>query len=316
MTPFYVDSHCHVDDAQFDPDRDAVIARARAAGVRYLLAIGGASGPESIDAGLRIAERFADVPSSETLSAPQEHEPEARESPDDWICAAGGVHPHDAAKAEETHFDTLRRLAEHPKFRAIGEIGLDYFSDRSPREVQKQVFIRQLEIAGELGLPVAIHCRDAWPDMRAILRTHWHPGPTGGKPRGILHCFSGTQEDAAELMSGGFMVSFAGNITFKNAEELRAVAREIPLDRLLTETDCPYLAPVPYRGKRNEPAYVREVTRQLAALHNIPEEGMAGRVAENFVQLFGLPFRLPAGPVSQTKAGRPDLPGSSEQKWR
>jgi TatD DNase family protein len=253
-----VDSHAHLDDSDFDPDRDAVITRARAAGVQYLLLIGGANGPESMGAALEIAR--------------------SRE----WTFAAGGVHPHEAAKAEEHHFETLKRLAREPKFLAIGEIGLDYYYDHAPREIQKQVLIRQLELAGELNLPVIIHCRDAWTDLRQGVRSVW-----GGSNRGgILHCFSGTREDAFDLIELGFMVSFAGTLTFKKADELRAVAREVPMDRLLTETDCPYLAPVPYRGKRNEPAYVLETTRELARLRGASESDIGRQLVTNFARFF------------------------------
>ena len=250
----YVDSHCHLDDADFDRDREAVIERARAFGVSSLLTIGGASGPDSMAASVPIAETH------------------------DWIWTAAGIHPHEASKAEERHFDELCRLAQHPKFVAIGEIGLDYHYDHSPRDVQQQVLLRQLELARALKLPVVIHCRDAWSELRDLVRKHWQSAGLGG----ILHCFSGTQEDAFELMDSGFLVSFAGNVTFKKAENLRAVAREIPLDRLLTETDSPYLAPVPYRGKRNEPAFVAEVTRQLAQLHGLSDQELCGQATKNF----------------------------------
>jgi TatD DNase family protein len=249
-----VDSHCHLDDADFDTDRDVVITRAHEAGLRYLLTIGGASGPDSIAASVPLADAH------------------------DWIWTAAGIHPHEASKAEERHFDELRRLARHPKFVAIGEIGLDYYYDHSPRDVQQQVLVQQLELAWELKLPVIIHCRDAWSDLRSLVRSHWQSAGLGG----ILHCFSGTREDAFELMDAGFLVSFAGNITFKKAENLRAVAREIPLDRLLTETDSPYLAPVPYRGKRNEPAFVVEVTRQLASLRQMSVEDLGRQTLQNF----------------------------------
>ena len=278
MTPVLVDSHCHLDDPAFDADRDAVIERARAAGLRYLLSIGGAAGPDHLGSALEIAER---------------HE---------WVYAAAGIHPHEAAKARDSHFEELRRLASRPKLVAIGEIGLDYYYDHSPRDVQQQVLVRQLELAPDLGLPVIIHCRDAWADLRAIIRAHRAPSPgtdvrpggggdSGGEEsgRGILHCFTGTREDARELMGLGFMVSFAGNLTFRKAEGLRATAREIPLDRLLTETDSPYLAPVPHRGKRNEPAYVREVTGELARLHGLGEEEMGAHAVRNFARFFNLP---------------------------
>ncbi len=264
MTQFYVDSHAHLEGSEFDADREEVIARARNAGVRYLLLISGASGPEDMGAALPIAERH------------------------DWIYAAVGVHPHQAGKAQDSHFESLRTLVRHPKVLAVGEIGLDYYYEHSPREAQKQALIRQLELVQEVKLPVIIHCRDAWTDLRKIVRTHWRPSSGLGAPGGILHCFSGSREDAFELMGLGFLVSFAGNVTFKKADDLRAVACEIPLDRLLTETDSPYLAPVPHRGKRNEPAYVREVTRELARLHNLSEEEMGRHAMQNFIRFFHL----------------------------
>lgn len=259
----YVDSHCHLDDSTFDADRDAVIERAHAAGVRYLLTIGGAAGPDHLHESLEIANRH------------------------DWMYAAAGIHPHEAAKASAHHFDELRRLAGHPKFVAIGEIGLDYYYDHSPRDVQKEILVRQLKLARELALPVIIHCRDAWADLREVVRTEWGSGDSATRT-GILHCFTGTHEDALELINLGFLVSFAGNLTFKKADALRAVAREIPLDHLLTETDSPYLAPVPYRGKRNEPAYAREVTRQLAGLHGVDEAAMGEQAIRNFARFFRL----------------------------
>ncbi|MGD0922394.1 MAG: TatD family hydrolase [Terriglobia bacterium] len=255
-----VDSHAHLDDSEFDADRDAVIARARAAGLRYLLAVGGGTGPDKLGASLTIAE------------------------PQDGVYATVGIHPHEAQHFRETHLDEMRALACHPKVVAIGEIGLDYHYDLSPRDTQKQVLIRQLELAREVKLPVVIHCRDAWPDLREITETHWRSSGLGG----ILHCFSGTREDAFQFLSWGFLVSFAGNLTFKKADQLRAVAREIPLHRLLAETDSPYLAPVPYRGKRNEPAYVREVTAALAALRSLTVEEMGEQAVHNFAGFFRL----------------------------
>ncbi len=259
MTQF-LDSHAHLDGSEFDPDRDAVIERARAAGLRYLLVIGGANGPDDMGSSLSLAEGH------------------------DWIYAAAGIHPHEASKAQDVHFDHLRRLARQHKFLAVGEIGLDYYYDHSPREVQQHVLKRQLDLAREVKLPIIIHCRDGWSDLREILRAHWHDAGLGG----ILHCFSGTRADAFELMDCGFLVSFAGNLTFKKAEDLRAVAREIPVERLLTETDSPYLAPAPYRGKRNEPAYVVEVTRQLGVLHDLDGDQMGLQAVQNFARFFHL----------------------------
>jgi len=254
MTRFLLDSHAHLDDSDFDPDRAAVIERARAAGLRYILVAGGGTGPDRLDSPLAIAESH------------------------DWIYASVGIHPHEAQHFTDSHAEKIRQLARHPKVLAVGEIGLDYYYAHSPRDVQKQVLIRQMELARELKLPIIIHCRDAWADLCEIAAAHWRPTGQGG----ILHCFTGSVKDAQTFMELGFLISFAGNLTFKKAENLRDVARLIPLDRVLTETDSPYLAPVPHRGKRNEPAYVRGVTQELARLHNLTEEEIALQVLQNF----------------------------------
>lgn len=260
MPNLLLDSHAHLDHSDFDADRDAVIMRARAAGLQYLLSIGGGDGPDHMDEALSIAKRY------------------------EWIYATVGVHPHEARQAEDRHFDMLRSAVGDPKVVAIGEIGLDYHYDHSPRDVQKRVLIRQLELAREVKLPIVIHCREAWSDLRQIIGEHWARAGFGG----FLHCFSGSREDAVAFLDWGFLLSFAGNLTFKKAEPLRAVAREVPVDRLLSETDSPYLAPAPYRGKRNEPAYVLEVTRELASLHNLSEEDMGRQAVANFARLFRL----------------------------
>ncbi len=260
MSNLLLDSHAHLDHSDFDADRDAVIMRARAAGLQYLLAIGGGDGPDHMDEALSIAKRY------------------------EWIYATVGVHPHEARQAEDRHFDMVRSAAGDPKVVGIGEIGLDFHYDHSPRDVQKRVLIRQLELAREVKLPIVIHCREAWSDMRQIIGDHWARAGIGG----FLHCFSGSREDAVAFLDWGFLLSFAGNLTFKKAEPLRAVAREVPVDRLLSETDSPYLAPAPYRGKRNEPAYVLEVTRELASLHNLSEEDMGRQAVANFARLFRL----------------------------
>jgi TatD DNase family protein len=249
-----------LDDPDFDADRAAVIERARAAGLRYVLAVGGGTGPDNLEAPVALAERH------------------------DWIYATVGVHPHDARHFAEHHAEHIRKLAQRPRVVGIGEIGLDYHYDNSPREIQKRVLIRQLELAQEAKLPIVIHCREAWPDLAEIIQARWKSSGLGG----ILHCFSGARQDAVKFLDWGFQVSFAGNVTYKKAENLREVAREIPLDRLLTETDCPYLAPVPYRGKRNEPAFVIEVARTLAALRHLSAEDFGEIAVWNFERFFGL----------------------------
>ncbi len=272
----FLDSHAHLDAADFDADRDAVIARARDAGLRCVLLIADVTRPESVK---RVRE-MADL--------------------HDEIYWAAGIDPHQSEKARDENFEMLTTVAEHPKFLAVGEIGLDYFYDY-PRDVQTRVFVRQIEIACELRRPIIIHCRDAWADLRRIVREHFLNEPRGADraavseatppaAAGILHCFTGSLEDAQDLIELGFYVSFAGNLTYKKSEDLREVARSLPADRLLVETDSPYLAPLPHRGRRNEPAFVRETTRQLAALHGVDEASLGRQLVNNFAGLFGLPL--------------------------
>jgi TatD DNase family protein len=255
-----IDSHAHIDSADFDADREAMLERARAAGVATILAIG--SGPE-------IEKLGAAIPYAE------KH---------DWIYAAAGIHPHEARHATDAHYAELDRLARHPRAIAWGEIGLDYHYDHSPRDVQANVFRHQLEQARAAKRPVIIHCREAWPDCLKILEEAWRSSGLGG----IFHCFSGTLEEARWGLDMGFLVSFAGNMTYPKSQGLRDVARGIPLDRLLVETDSPYLAPQTHRGKRNEPAFVVDVARTLANVRDLaPDEG-ARVTAENFRRFFGL----------------------------
>jgi TatD DNase family protein len=266
-----LDSHAHLDVEEFDADRDEVIARAREAGLNYLLLIADLTKPESL-------ERVRDLS--------QRHEE---------IYWAAGADPHQSAHAQDNHFEALRMLAQHPKFLAVGEIGLDYFYDY-PRDVQTRVFLKQAEIARELRRPIIIHCRDAWSDLRLILHERAAHGAAaneraGASRAGILHCFTGSAGDATDLIGLGFYVSFAGNVTYKKSGDLREVARALPADRLLTETDSPYLAPLEHRGHRNEPAFVRETTRQLATQRGWDEETMGRQVVENFARLFELPLR-------------------------
>ena len=216
-----IDSHAHVDVSEFDADREEMLARARAAGVRTILAIGG--GPDALESSLPFAEMY------------------------DWIYAAAGIHPHEAQLATPAHYETLSQMAEHPRFLAWGEIGIDYHYDHSPRDVQQRVFVDQLKLARAAKLPVILHCREAWPDCLALLEEHWRSSGLGG----IFHCFTGTVEEARRGIDMGFLVSFAGNVTYPMAQNLREAAREVPLESLLIETDCPFLAPQPYRGRRN-----------------------------------------------------------------
>ena len=248
-----VDSHCHLDDRQFDEDREAAIERARAAGVETLMAIGTGNGPPDLEAAIRLADRYP------------------------FFYATVGVHPHEAAKATEDTFGQLRELARHPKEKALGEIGLDYHYDFSPRDVQRAVFEKQLDLAADAGLPVVIHTREAWDDTLAVLG-----GWRGG---GIMHCFTGDERQARQVLDLGFHLAFGGVLTFPKAEEVRQAARITPEDRLLVETDCPYLAPVPMRGKRNEPAFLVETVRRLAEVRGVTPEAIAERTTRNFERL-------------------------------
>ena len=262
----FVDSHAHLDGKQFASDRETVIARAREAGVGVIVAIGNGDGPAHADCGIQLAEQY------------------------DFIYATLGVHPHEARLATDADFARMAELAKHPKVIAWGEIGLDYFYDHSPRDVQQQVFRRQMEPAKAAKLPIVIHCRpsenseDAWDDCLSLIREHWVPSGLGG----VLHCFTGTVLHAKRALDMGFMISFAGNVTFPKAQQIRDAALQVPLDRMLIETDCPYLAPVPFRGKRNEPAFVTETARQLGELRGQSAEDIGEQTAKNFYRFFSL----------------------------
>src|SRR5271165_499341 len=256
-----IDSHAHIDFPQFDADRDAMLDRARAAGVSTILAIGTGPGPEKLDAALPYAEAY------------------------DWIYTTVGIHPHEAKEVTPAHLDTLAKLAQHPKVIAWGEIGLDYFYDHSPREIQERVFRQQMELAHSAKLPIIIHCRDAWSDCLRLLEEVWKPTGLGG----VLHCFTSTLADAQRGLDLGFMISFTGNLTYPKMLNLRDVAKALPLTNILIETDSPYLAPQPYRGKRNEPAYVVEVAKVLANVRDLPTEEIASATTENFRRFFQLP---------------------------
>lgn len=258
----FVDSHAHIDGEEYDADRAAVVERAREAGVRAILNVGtGDPHSGSLERAVEVAEQF------------------------DSVYAAVGVHPHDAKLFDEAAARRLRQLVRGSRrVIAWGEIGLDYHYDHSPRDVQRRVFREQLRMARERGLPVIIHSREADEDTVEILRDEWGQS----QPGGIMHCFGGTGRMAESLLELGFMISFAGNVTFKKAEDLRQVARHVPLDRLLVETDCPYLTPVPFRGRRNEPARVVEVARCLASLHGLETAEMGRLTSGNFWRFFHL----------------------------
>jgi TatD DNase family protein len=251
-----VDSHCHLDFADFSEDFVAVLERARASGIERMLTIC-----------TRIT-KFEDV-----LRIAENH---------DQIRCSVGIHPHEAEREPETGAEKLVDLARHPRVVAIGEAGLDYFYDKSPRERQRAVFETHIEAARLSGLPVIVHSRDADGDTVRLLQAGAAKGGLGG----VIHCFTSTQYLADAALEMGFYISLSGIITFKNAEPLRAVARSIPLDRLLVETDAPYLAPVPMRGKRNEPAFVRHTAGHVADFLGLPLAELADRTTVNFDRLF------------------------------
>jgi TatD DNase family protein len=258
----FVDSHAHIDGPEFDADRDEVIQRARDAGVSSILNVGtGDPHSGAFERALELTTKYPDV------------------------YAALGVHPHDARlfddKAEQLLSDLI---SQNPHVIAWGEIGLDFHYDNSPRDVQTAVFRRQLQLARAAKLPVIIHTREAEAETIEILRSEW----ADSELTGVMHCFSGSLQLALQAIELGFSISFSGIVTFKKADELRAVANAVPLDRLLIETDCPFLAPVPYRGKRNEPAFVVEVARCLAGLRELSLEETAKVTTNNFTRLFNL----------------------------
>ena len=264
----YTDSHAHLDGKRYSTDRAEVLARAQQAGVTNILAIGNGDGPGTgtLDCAIKLA---------------QQH---------DWMYATVGIHPHEAALATPQDFDQLEQLAREPKVIAWGEIGLDYFYDHSPRDVQQRVFIHQMELAQAAKLPIIIHNRpsdnsqNAWDDLFRLLHDHWAATGLGG----VLHCFTGTVEHARRALDFGFMISLAGNVTYPKAQNIRDAAAMVPLDRMFLETDCPYLAPVPHRGKRNEPAFVVETARQVAALRGISAEELAQHTSTSFYRFFQL----------------------------
>jgi TatD DNase family protein len=256
----FVDSHCHIDGSEYDADREDVIARAREAGVTTMLNVGtGDPHSGAFERAVTLAEQHREV-----------------------YCAIG-VHPHDAKLFDDAAQQRLIDLAKQStRVLAWGEMGLDYHYDHSPRDVQRDVFRRQLAIARELNLPVVIHSREADEDTIAILREELSESSRAG----VMHCFGGSLEMAEQAIELGFFISFAGNLTFKKADDLRAIAQKLPLERLLIETDCPYLTPVPFRGKRNEPARVIETAKFLAEFKDVTLEEVGRVTTENFATLF------------------------------
>ena len=251
----FFDTHTHLDDERFDDDRHELIDSIYKSGVTLMVNIG--ADLKSSKASVELAGRY------------------------DFIYAAVGVHPHDAASLKEADMDTLRKLADHPKVVAVGEIGLDYYYDNAPRDTQKKWFRRQIELARELNLPYIVHDRDAHGDAMEVIKST-------GYYNGVFHCYSGSAQMAKELVDLGFYISFAGPLTFKNGKKPQEVAKEVPMERLLIETDSPYLTPEPHRGKRNDSSYVRFVCEKLAEIKGISVEDAASITKENGKNFFGI----------------------------
>jgi TatD DNase family protein len=273
-----IDSHAHLDSERYAGELDEVLRRTYAAGVGAVLAIGIGEGPAEMQCALEICRQFN---GSGEAGLPR-------------LFASAGIYPHNTHEADEAALAKLDGLLGEPEVIACGEIGLDYYHEGSPHEVQKRVFIRQMEIAGARKRPIIIHCRPrdgdnaCWDDTLTLLAEHW--GPTG--VGGILHCFSGDWAHAERAMALGFLISFAGNLTYPKAQPLRDVAVQVPLERLLVETDAPFLAPMPNRGKRNEPGWVAHTAEVLAGLHGVSLDEMGSVTTKNFERLFGLTLNV------------------------
>lgn len=252
-----IDSHCHLDGEQFAQDRLEAIERALQAGVTTMLAIGTGEGPPDLEAGLRMCEMHP------------------------AFLATVGVHPHSASAVEESTYAKLHELAQNSKVVAIGEIGLDYHYDFSPRDVQLAVFRRHLKIARALQMPIVIHTREAWADTARILREEWD-----SKLGGVFHCFTEGPAQAEEALELGFHCGLGGVVTYPKADSLREAVKNLPLDRILLETDAPYLAPVPHRGKRNEPAFVLETAKKVAEIKAVSVQDLDDQTTQNFARLF------------------------------
>lgn len=256
MEPFLIDSHAHLDDEQYNHDQNQVILRAKEANIRAI-----------INPGTDM------VTSKKAMQLARDNE---------MIYCAIGFHPHEAEQATTDDFNLLAEWSKEEKVVAIGELGLDYYYDYSPRQQQQQILIQQLDLARQLRLPIIVHDRDAHEDILNIIKSE------GKGLQGVFHCFSGSWEMAKQLLNLGFYLSFGGPVTFKNAAKAKGVVEKLPLDRLLIETDCPYLSPHPLRGKRNEPLNVRIVAQEIAGIRNLDIEEVAGITTENTKNLFSI----------------------------
>ncbi len=271
-TPLLIDSHAHVDSLRYADDREAMLTRAYEAGVGAVLAIGIGENPAEMQQALDICRQFSG----------RENMPR--------LYASAGVYPHNTGEIDDAILAKLDGLLAEPEVIACGEIGLDYYHEGAPHEVQRVGLVRQLEVAAARKRPILIHCRprdgatDAWDHLFLTLDTYWRHTGLGG----VMHCFGGEWEQAQRSLDLGFLISFAGNITYPKAQPLRDVAARVPLDSLLVETDAPWLAPVPNRGKRNEPAWVAHTAQVVASLHGCTLEEVADATTRNFSNLFGL----------------------------
>lgn len=265
-----VDSHAHLDSERYADELPVILRNAWDAGVRTILSVGIGDGPSTMHRALDLSRGLAGQP----------------ETP--RIFASAGIHPHEAAQADDAAMATLDGLLAEPEVIAVGEIGLDYYYDNSPREIQKAVFAAQMEMASAHRKPIIIHCRpsdnstNAWDDTLTQIEDEWASTGLGG----ILHCFTGDWDHARRALDCGFLISFAGNVTFPKAQAIRDAAGQVPLDRMLVETDAPFLAPLPYRGKRNEPAWVARVAEQIAAVRGIEAAEVAEQTSSNFHRFF------------------------------
>lgn len=253
----FFDTHAHLDDEQYSEDQETVIKRAYEAGVQLMVNVG--YNVTSAQNTLELTQKF------------------------DFIYGAVGLHPHEAQDLNEKSLQIPRQMAQRPRIVAIGEIGLDYYYDHSPRDTQHKVFREMIKLAREVGLPIIIHDRDAHEDTLRIVKEE-----NAGEIGGVFHCYSGSWPLAQEILELGFYLALGGALTFKNARKAVEVVREIPLEKLLIETDCPYLTPVPYRGKRNEPAYVIQVAEAIAAIKGLSVEKVARATLANGKRLFGI----------------------------
>jgi TatD DNase family protein len=252
-----IDSHAHIQGKEYSGETEAVLQRASEAGVKQIIVVGGTGDMASNAAAVALADSWAS------------------------LYATVGMHPHDAKEVGEEEVQELKKLVAHPKVIAIGETGLDYYYNHSPREVQRRVFARFIRLAGETGLPLVVHERNSAQEVAELLREEGR-----GKVQGVIHCFTGDYDAARAYLDLGFYLSFTGIITFKNAEPLRNVVRKVPLDHMLVETDSPYLTPVPHRGKRNEPAYVQFVAATIASVKSLTIEEVARATTNNVRALF------------------------------